>query len=269
MFCLKEPSLLAFERRREEEPDSLHKVFGMQDLPCDSQMRTILDPVSVRDIRRPFKSVFAQLQRGKALEKMAFLYGHNLMALDGTGVYTSEKISSPYCQSKRKRNGKVEYYQQMLAGAFVHPDYSKVVPTCPEMIVKQDGSTKNDCERNAAKRYLADFRREHPHLKVIAIEDALANAPHIQELERHDLRYILGAKPKDHEYLYQLVDEAVEAGQINEFHLADPDKEGVHHCFRYLNDVPLIKAVRKHCGSTFWSTGRPMMQAIFSDGLPG
>ena len=258
MFCLKDPSLLAFERRREEEPDSLHKVFGMQDIPCDSQMRTILDPVSVRDIRRPFKSVFAQLQRGKALEKMAFLDGHYLMALDGTGVYTSAKISSPYCQSKRKRNGKVEYYQLMLAGAFVHPDYSEVIPTCPEMIVKQDGSTKNDCERNAAKRYLADFRREHPHLKVIVIEDALAsNAPHIQELERHDLRYILGAKPKDHEYLYQLVDEAVEAGQINELHLADPNKEGVHHCFRYLNDVPLNKSSEESLRVNFleyWQT---------------
>lgn len=111
------------------------------------------------------------------------------------------------------------------------------------MIVRQDGSSKNDCERNAAKRYLDDFRREHPHLKTIVIEDALAsNAPHIQELERHDLRYILGAKPNDHEYLYQRVDDAAETGHINEFHLADPDKAGKHHCFRYLNGVPLNKS---------------------------
>ncbi len=122
MFCLKDPSLLAFERRRNDEPDSLHEVFSIKNIPCDSQMRTILDALSVREIRRPFKSVFAQLQRGKALEKMTFLQGHYLLAIDGTGVYTSEKISSPYCQSKRKRNGKTEYYQQMVAGALVHPD---------------------------------------------------------------------------------------------------------------------------------------------------
>lgn len=242
MFCLKDPSLLAFEKRRQEEPDSLQEVFGLRRVPSDSQMRSILDPLDVRDIRRPFRSIFAQLQRGKVLEKMTWLDGHYLLALDGTGIYTSEKMGSDYCLRKRKRSGREEYYQQMFAGAFVHPEHSEVIPTCPEMIIKQDGKSKNDCERNAAKRYLADFRREHPHLKTIVIEDGLAsNAPHIRELEKHDLRYILGAKPKDHEYLYQLVDEAVATGDVTEFHLPS-DKVGEHHCFRSLNNVALNKS---------------------------
>ena len=129
MFCLKDPSLLAFDERRREEPDSLQGVFGVSRIPSDSQMRTVLDEVSVRDLRRPFKSIFAQLQRGKVLEKMTWLGGYYLLALDGTGIYTSEKMGSDYCLSKRKRNGKVEYYQQMFAGAFVHPDRSEVIPT--------------------------------------------------------------------------------------------------------------------------------------------
>lgn len=258
MFCLKDPSLLAFEKRRQEEPESLHEVFGIRRIPSDTQMRTILDPLDVRTIRRPFKSIFAQLQRGKVLEKMTWLGGYHLLALDGTGIYTSEKMGSAYCLRKRKRNGKEEYYQQMFAGAFVHPERSEVIPTCPEMIVKQDGTSKNDCERNAAKRYLADFRREHPHLKTIVIEDGLAsNAPHIRELEKHDLRYILGVKPKDHEYLFQLVDEAVAAGEISEFHLPDPDNSEVHHCFRYLNNVPLNKSSEESLRVNFleyWET---------------
>jgi len=243
MFCLKDSSLLAFDERRQEDPDSLNTVFGIKHIPCDSQMRSTLDSVSEYELRRPFKSIFAKLQRGKILEKMTCLDGHYLLALDGTGIYTSEKMGSDYCLRKRKRNGKVEYYQQMLAGAFVHPDRSEVIPTCPEMIIKQDGSTKNDCERNAAKRYLDDFRREHPHLKTIVIEDALSsNAPHILELQRHNLRYILGAKPKDHEYLFQIVDEAAESGNIPEFHLSDPEKSDIQHCFRFLNNVPLNKS---------------------------
>lgn len=243
MFCLKDPSLLAFDERRQEDPDSLNTVFGIKHIPCDSQMRTTLDEVSVKNLRRPFTSVFAQLQRGKVLEKMTVLNGHYLLALDGTGIYTSEKMGSDYCLRKRKRSGKVEFYQQMLAGAFVHPECSEVIPTCPEMIIKQDGSTKNDCERNAAKRYLKDLRREHPHLKIIVTEDALSsNAPHIRELQKHNLRYILGVKPTDHEYLFQLVDEAVESGSITEFHLADPEKDDVYHCFRYLNNVSLNKS---------------------------
>jgi hypothetical protein len=84
-------------------------------------MRTTLDPVSVKNLRRPFKSVFSQLQRGKVLEKMTWLGGYYLLALDGTGIYTFEKMGSDYCLRKRKRSGKTELYQQMFAGAFVHP----------------------------------------------------------------------------------------------------------------------------------------------------
>jgi hypothetical protein len=46
-----------------------------------------------------------------------------------------------------------------------------VFPLAPEPILKQDGARKNDCERNAAKRLLTDLRREHPHLKLIVVED--------------------------------------------------------------------------------------------------
>lgn len=259
MFCLKDPSLLAFEKRRQDEPDSLHEVFGVKRIPSDSQMRTALDPVSVRELRSPFQSIFAQLQRGKVLEKMTWLGGYHLLTLDGTGIYTSEKMGSAYCLRKRKRNGKTEYYQQMLAGAFVHPERSEVIPTCPEMIVMQDGSSKNDCERNAARRYLEHFRREHPHLKTIVIEDGISsNAPHIHDLQRHDLRFILGAKPKDHEYLYRLVDEAVETGEISEFHMPDPIDAGKHHCFRYVNNVALNKSSEDSLRVNFleyWETG--------------
>ncbi|MBU0910171.1 MAG: transposase [Proteobacteria bacterium] len=243
MFSLKDQSLLAFDERRREDPASLHSVFGVGQIPCDSQMRSILDPINPSWLRRPFRAVFTQLQRGKALEKMAWLDGHYLLALDGTGIFSSEKVSSDYCPRKRKRNGNIEYYQQMLAGAFVHPDRREVVATCPEMIVRQDGASKGDCERNAAKRYLADLRREHPHLKIIVTEDALsANAPHIRELMRHYLRYILSVKPGDHVFLFEYIDESLERGEVTEFHMPDPERPDIHHCFRFMNNVPLNKS---------------------------
>ena len=69
----------------------------------------------------------------------------------------------------------------------MHPDQAEVFPLAPEAIVKQDGARKNDCERNAAKRLLSDIRREHPHLKLVIVEDGLAsNGPHIQLLNTLD-----------------------------------------------------------------------------------
>jgi len=70
MFSLKDPSLLAFDQRRHEEPESLHGVFGVGVIPSDTQMRTTLDEVLPTHLRRPFRSVSHQLQRGKVLKKM-------------------------------------------------------------------------------------------------------------------------------------------------------------------------------------------------------
>ena len=46
-------------------------------------------------------------------------------------------------------------------------------PPGPEPIRRDDGSAKNDCERNASKRPVGDLRREHPQMKAIVVEDGL------------------------------------------------------------------------------------------------
>ena len=239
MFHLKDPSLLAFDKRRREEPENLHTVYGIADIPCDSQTRDILDEVEPSSLRPAFRSAFRQLQRGKNLEPMIIL-GHYLLSGDGTGFYSSAKVSSPYCLKKTHSNGVEMYYQQMYAAALVHPDHKEVLALFPEMITRLDGSDKNDCERNAARRFYEAFRREHPHLKVIVTEDALSsNAPHIQDLKRLDLRFILGVKPGDHQFLFEQVDLAVEQGTVTEFEYTDPNEPEKLHYFRFINQVPL------------------------------
>ncbi len=240
MFQLKDPSLLAFDRRRREEPENLHSIYGIINIPCDSQMRTQLDPIELGCLRAPFLSVFRQLQRGKDFEKMAYYDGHYLLSADGTGFYSSQKVSSLYCMSKKSRNGEILHHQQMFAAAFVHPDRKVVIPVTPEIISNRDGKKKNDCERNAAKRFFSEFRREHPHLKVIVIEDALAsNGPHIRELQRHDLRFILGAKPGDHVALFQQLRQAERDGTAQEMVSIDSKDRQKGHLFTFMNNVPL------------------------------
>ena len=107
-------------------------------------------------------------------------------------------------------------------------------------IIKQDGTTKNDCERNAAKRFFKQLRKDHPHLKLILNEDALSpNAPHIRDLKKYNLHYILGVKPKDHKFLFNLIQDAVQDGRTIEFTIEDKDNSDITHRFRILNNVPL------------------------------
>jgi hypothetical protein len=237
MFSLKSPSLLAFDKQRAE--GNLQTIYGMTCVPCDTRMREILDPVSPALLRPLFKSVFRQLQRGKALEPMAFLEDYYLVALDGTGYFASKTIHCASCLHKVHRNGTITYYHQMLGAAMIHPDVHEVIPLMPEPIVKQDGTDKNDCERNAAKRFVAKLRQDHPHLKFIITEDSLSsNAPHIETLQDHDLHYILGVKEGDHRYLFQQVQAAEQAGRVTLYERQDRTARLVHR-FRFVNDVPL------------------------------
>ncbi len=160
-------------------------------IPSDSQMRTILDEMLAEELRKPFRNIFRELQRGKVLERMVFFEGCYVLSPDGTGHFSSKKLYSDSCLVKvSKKTGEKTYYQQMLGAAIVHPDFKEVIPLAPEFIVKQDGQTKNDCERNAAKRFFNKLKEDHPHLPLIITEDALSsNAPHIREIERQNFYY--------------------------------------------------------------------------------
>ena len=237
LFSLKSPSLLAFDKERTE--DNLQRVYGIGRVPCDTSMRELLDPVEPEYLRPAFKTVFRHLQRGKALEEMVFVEGHYLLALDGTGYFSSNEIHCDSCLEKHHRNGTVTYCHHMLGAALIHPDKREVIPLMPEPIVKQDGTEKNDCERNAAKRFVNKFRKDHPHLKVIVTEDSLSsNAPHIETLHEHDIRYILGVKEGDHAFLFKQVAEAEQAGRVTYYERQD-HQQGIRHRFRFISDMPL------------------------------
>jgi len=237
MFSLKAPSLLAFDRERTE--GNLHTIYGIQRAPCDTYMRERLDPLSPKWLRPVFKRVFRQLQRGKALEEMVFLAGHYLLALDGTGYFSSKTVHCASCLHHVHRNGTITYTHQMLGAALIHPDVRAVIPLMPEPIGQDDGTDKNDCERNATKRFIVKLRQDHPHLKFIVTEDSLSsNAPHIATLHAHGLHYILGVKEGDHAFLFQQIQTAERAGRVTAYERHDR-AAGLVHRFRFVNDVAL------------------------------
>lgn len=240
MFSLKDPSLLAFDERRGTD-QNLRTIYNIEKVPCDTQMREILDPVDPEQLRAAFKGPIRQLQRGKILEGMVFFEGCYLLSLDGTGFFSSKKLHSEICLEKENsKTGKVTYHLQMLGAAIVHPSFKEVIPLPPEFIVKQDGQDKNDCERNAAKRFFEKLRKDHPHLPLIITEDALSsNAPHIREAQKYNLHYILGVKEGDHSFLFEQVKEARSVGEITEFEIVDEENPEMVHRFSFLNQVTL------------------------------
>jgi hypothetical protein len=238
MFSLKMPSLLHFDNHRYDDiiSHNLKSLYGVENPPSDSYMRERLDPIDPQAIRPAFKAMFRKLQRGKVLEDYVFMNGRYLLPLDGTGVFSSHQLHCKNCCERHHSNGSITYHHQILSGVLVHPDHKEVFPLCPEPIIKQDGNEKNDCETNACYRLLADFKREHPHLKVIVTADAIhATGPRIKQLKNDDMGFIIGVKPGSHDFLFNWV-----AGLDMETY--EIVEEGVLYTFRWANGVPLNDA---------------------------
>jgi hypothetical protein len=237
LFSLKDPSLLAFQRRALDQ--NLRAVFGLTALPSDSQLRTILDDVAPDQLRPVFTDLFRELQRGKVLEDYVFLNGCYLVALDGVEYFRSDKVHCAHCLTRRHADGTVSYYHQLLGAVLIHPDFPEVLPLAPEPIQRPDGHTKNDCERNAARRWLQGFRHDHPHLPVIVVEDALSsNAPHLLDLQAAHAHFILGVKEGDHQPLFEQFRQRLEAEAFGVVSVIEP-KTGIHHGYTFVHDLSL------------------------------
>ena len=205
MFSIKAPSLLAFDGPKLEETvkHNLKTLYSVNKAPSDTRMREVLDEVEPKAIRETFLTVFHQAQRSKLLERYTFLGGY-LCLVDGTEIFNSEKIHCKNCCEKKNKDGRVTYHHQILGAVLAHPDHRQVIPLCPEPILKQDGTTKNDCERNAFHRFLIDLKKEHPRLNLTICADALsATSPHINELKSLDFHFIIVVKPVGNKTLYE------------------------------------------------------------------
>jgi len=83
-----------------------------------------------------------------------------------------------------------------------------VLPLLPEFIAPQDGQEKQDCERNASKRWLERYQGHFPAHSVTYLGDDLyANQPLCQLLsETYHQFFIFVCKPESREGLYQWLD---------------------------------------------------------------
>jgi hypothetical protein len=241
MFSLKDSSLLAFQDRRNDH--NMKNLYRIENVPSDTRMRELLDPISPLSLRPMFNDVFRQLQRGGALKRYVFHEDSYLLSIDGTQYFSSKNVHCDSClQKKNTKTGEITYSHQMLGAVLVHPDSKQVIPLAPEPIVKQDGECKNDCERNASKRLLTQIREEHPNVKLIVVEDGLAsNAPHIQLLKSLRMHFILGAKPDDHEHLFDQVIQAADEGRDTSIVFTDPKNPDVLCEISFVENLSLNK----------------------------
>ena len=239
MMFFQDPSLLTFQKRLQDgiQKNNLTTIFDVSDIPKDTQMRSVLDAIATSQLNGPFADFLHRLQRGKHLGNYQFFDGSYLVSIDGSEYFSSEKICCPHCLVTASK-GHVRYHHQILQSVIVHPDMRQVLPLAPESISNRDGSKKQDCERNAAKRVVHNIRASHPKLKITVTADALySNQPFIDELKKARMSFILVAKPTDHKVLFEWVNELIQLDAGDS--LEQLDEKGRRHRYQWVKQVPL------------------------------
>src|SRR5271166_1760870 len=206
IFFMGSPSFLAHQRALEEGHgrSNCQTLFGMAAIPTDAYIRLMLDGAPTAAFDPLF---FRTIETEGVLAPFQRLGGRVLIALDGTEHFCSRKIHCPRCSTRRRADGGTEYFHAFLGATIVAPGHQQVLPLPPEFIVPQDGAEKQDCERNAAKRWLARHGSTVAHLRPVYLgDDLFACQPIALAIGDAGGNFILTCKPASHktitEYLH-------------------------------------------------------------------
>ena len=243
MFYLQDKSLLEFQRRFQKtiQKNNLRTVFDVEEIPGDTQLRTIIDTHSCEPLLDVFSDYFKRLQRNKTISQFQVFDKQYLITIDGSEYFTSESINCKKCLRKKSKDKGIEfrYHHQILQATLVHPDRREVIPLAPEFIRNTDGSANQDCERNAAKRLIKKLKKTHKMLPAIIVgDDLFSNGPFIREVREKGFSYILTAKKTDHKHLFSEIDGFEESGALDCYEYTD--KKGKRYVYEWVNDITLF-----------------------------
>ena len=240
VFFMQSQSFLSHHQamsKKKHGKQNLQKLFEVENVPSDNQIRSLLDPLSPIEFATQYEWIWKQLAQNGGLKPYQTSLGTRLIALDGMNYHSSTKISCDCCSTRRDRNGTVHYYHSTLLPLMVQPNVSHVLACYPEMITPQDGREKQDCERNAAKRWLSKWSHLFKSHSITYLgDDLFCNQPLCEHIIANKQFFIFVCKPDSHITLYRWLDSlAVEQVTQRRWN----GRHGEVWRWRWVNDVPL------------------------------
>ena len=101
------PSFLEYQRRLQHTKghNNAQTLFGVEQLPCDPQVRTRLDPLAPSHLKPVFVEIFKGLEPHGMLDSFRVLGEPLLVARDGTTYFSSKTLHCPHCLTRQLSNG--------------------------------------------------------------------------------------------------------------------------------------------------------------------
>lgn len=217
-------------------------LFGIENIPSDNHARNLLDEASPSDIYPAFDFSLKCIIDNKKINHFKCLSNNLLMAVDGLNYFSSKKIFCHDCSTTKHKNGEMTYTHSMVSATLVSPHTTEVIPLVPEFIAPQDGREKQDCEREAFKRWLKLHGDKYSNLNITVLGDDLyACHPICTEVLAYKYNFIFTCKKDSHITLYEYIDylENGDAIRLSEKQLDNKKKKKETYLCRYVNEVPI------------------------------
>jgi hypothetical protein len=239
MFFMQSASFLTFQRALEKGQgrSNCQTLFGIDRIPSDNYIRDALDEADPALLQPCFERIETLLAEPPIRQAFGRLGGRTLIAWDGTEYFCSQKLGCPKCLTRERSNGRKENYHSVLSATVVAPGHSKVVPLTPEFVATRDGAEKQDCERNAVKRW---FERHHARLAplrpIFLGDDLFACHPVAKMITDAGDDFIFTCKPTSHKALHDFF-----AGAELSRHEEKAPRRNTKETFRYrwIEAVPI------------------------------
>ena len=250
MFFFQHPNLLHFQRKMKKATGqaNLERLFGVSEVPSDTQMRTLLDTAAAQEpLRRVLPQVFTRMQRTGWTERYVTQVhgvGYYTVAVDGSQYFSSEHLHCPFCLSRKDKNGDLHYSHTVVGATLVRAGRHDILPLDAEEVRNSDGQEKQDCEINAGKRLVTRLRQEHRQLPMVVVGDDLyAHEPFIQLLRQWRYGFVLVAKPTSHQELFDWVEDLDRLGACVKGQWTEgPASKRRYFEYRIASQVPLTQS---------------------------
>jgi glutathione S-transferase len=211
VFFTQCPSFLSFQQNMEQSRgrNNARSLFQVERIPSDNHIRQTLDPVEPSHLLSLFDDLHQAFDQTGLLEAMRAVENTRLIALDATWYFSSQSknIHCKRCSCLSHAEGQVTHFHSAITPVIVSPGHQQVVSLRPEFITPQDGQVKQDCEINAAKRWLAAHAARYATGNDTLLGDDLyAHQPFCRQVLLHGFHFLFTCKPTSHTHLSQWVE---------------------------------------------------------------
>ena len=240
-FFMQSPSFLSHQRQMCEGVghgrSNCQTLLGMQHIPSDNHIRTMLDDVEPSSLYGLFDDALAAVETAGASPSLTSLGDHTLIAMDGTQYFCSNKLSCRNCSTRKHANGQIDYFHNVVAACIVKPGKNWVLPLRPEFVEPQQDYEKQDCESRALRRWLEQNGSRYSPLNPVYLgDDIYSKQPVCEAVLAVGAHFLFVCKPDSHKTIAEYLT-GVEVPSL--VRIIKRGKQRFTYTWRWMPGVPI------------------------------